>query len=117
MEQDQQSFYSRAAAGGTAAGGKSPPARMDRIDQGPQSGAVREALALLLKPGGQVASGYFDDHALLATTADHLDSLNEYSGVYVTLTPVAPALLARRANRVVMRLGSREATTADGDVL
>ncbi len=128
MEQDQQSFYSRAAAGGTAAVGESPPARTDSIDQGPRSGAVREALALLLEPGGvaelraigrdgRVASGYFDDPALLAATADHLDTLNEYSGCYVTLNPVAPALLARRANRVVFRLGSREATTADGDIL
>ncbi len=128
MEQDQQSFYSRAAASGTATGEETSPARTDTIDQGPRSGAVREALALLLEPGGvaelraigrdgRVASGYFDNPALLAATADHLDTLNEYSGCYVTLNPVAPALLARRANRVVMRLGAREATTADADIV
>ncbi|MEN6519482.1 MAG: hypothetical protein ABFC38_15135 [Methanospirillum sp.] len=95
-------------------------------DVGP--GAVRAALDLLLEPGavaelraigrdGRVASGYFDDPALLAEKAEALDASGDYSGVYVTLNPVHPALLARRANRVEARLGRKDATTADADVL
>jgi hypothetical protein len=90
--------------------------------------AVFRALALLLEPGGvaelraigresPVASGYFDDPALLAENADALDASGGYSGIYVTLNPVNPPLLARRANRVKGRLGPRDATTADGDIL
>ncbi len=39
------------------------------------------------------------------------------NGVYITLNEVAPALLARRANRVKMRLGRKDATTADSDIV
>ena len=89
---------------------------------------VLDALALLLEPGsvaelraigrdGRIASGYFDDPALLAGKTDALDASAEYSGIYLTLNPVHPALLARRANRVAMRLGKKDATTADSDVL
>jgi hypothetical protein len=46
-----------------------------------------------------------------------LDDAAESTGIYVTLNPVNPALLARRANRVKRRLGARDATTADGDIL
>ena len=89
---------------------------------------VLEALELLLEPGGvaelraigrdgRIASGYFDDPERLAERAEALDDSREYSGVYVTLNPVDPALLARRANRVATRLGKRDATTADADIL
>jgi hypothetical protein len=38
-------------------------------------------------------------------------------GIYITLNPVNPALLARRANRVKLRLGRKDATTSDADIL
>ena len=37
--------------------------------------------------------------------------------MYITLKEVNPALLARRANRVKHRLGKKDSTTADGDIL
>jgi hypothetical protein len=62
-------------------------------------------------------SGYFDDFAKLAGVAEALDADPEVRGVYVTLNEVAPALLARRANRVKMRLTRSDATTSDADIL
>ncbi|WP_245249659.1 hypothetical protein [Methanolinea mesophila] len=61
-------------------------------------------------------SGYFSDPALIASASELLD-LATVHGVYVTLNEVAPALLARRANRVKMRLGAKDATTSDSDIL
>ncbi len=89
---------------------------------------VLEALELLLAPGsvaelralgrdGRIASGYFDSWEKLADAVEPMDAANEYRGIYVTLNPVAPALLARRANRVENRLGRGEATTADADIV
>ncbi len=89
---------------------------------------VLEALELLLEPGsvaelralgrdGRVASGYFDDPALLADAAEPMDAAGEHRGIYVTLNPVNPALLARRANRVETRLGRGDPTTADADIV
>ncbi len=111
--------------GGTAAPrtGMRPKASTERDTN---FSAIRDAL--LLEPGsvaelraigrdGRVASGYFDDPALLAEKAGALDESRDYSGVYVTLNPVRPALLARRANRIEARLGRKDATTADGDIL
>ncbi|WP_067048834.1 hypothetical protein [Methanofollis ethanolicus] len=62
-------------------------------------------------------SGYFDDFARLAAAAEALDADPEVRGIYVTLNVVNPALLARRANRVKMRLSRSDATTADADIL
>ncbi|HIH02624.1 MAG TPA: hypothetical protein HA263_01825 [Methanoregulaceae archaeon] len=89
---------------------------------------VLEALEFLLEPGsvaelralgrdGRVASGYFDDPALLADAAEPMDAAGEHRGIYVTLNPVNPALLARRANRVQSRLSGKDATTADADIV
>ncbi|MEN6343078.1 MAG: hypothetical protein ABFC89_11040, partial [Methanospirillum sp.] len=89
---------------------------------------VREALDLLLAPGsvaelralgrdGRVASGYFDDLAKLADAVEPMDAAGQYRGIYVTLNPVNPALLARRANRVEGRLGRGDPTTADADIV
>ena len=89
---------------------------------------VPGALELLLEPGsvaelravgrdGRIASGYFDDYAALAAAVEAMDAAGEYQGIYVTLNPVDPALLARRANRVQHRLGRKDATTADGDIV
>ena len=38
-------------------------------------------------------------------------------GIYVTLNEVNPALLSRRANRIKMRLGKKDSTTSDADIL
>jgi hypothetical protein len=71
-------------------------------------GDVREAR--ILTPRG-TDSGYFDDPRRLAAAVAPYDGRHN---VYLTLNPVAPALLARAANRI--RPGSRS-TTADRDVL
>ncbi|WP_298669284.1 hypothetical protein [uncultured Methanofollis sp.] len=87
---------------------------------------IREALAALFSGGvvevralGDYAthSGYFDDFAKLADAAEALDTDPEVRGIYVTLNAVDPALLARRANRVKMRLSRSDATTSDADIL
>jgi hypothetical protein len=89
---------------------------------------VRETLDLLLAPGsvaelraigsdGRVSSGYFDDFDRMADAIEPMDASHEYQGCYVTLNPVNPALLARRANRVVPRCGRKDATTSDGDIV
>lgn len=88
--------------------------------------AVERTVRLLAAPGGVVEvraiaedgthSGYFDDPKLVAPAAELLD-FSTVNGVYITLNEVAPALLARRANRVKMRLGRKDATTADSDIL
>lgn len=57
-------------------------------------------------------SGYFDNLDALALHASRLDG--QADGVYMTLNPVHPALLARAANKV--RSGKPK-TTSDGDVL
>jgi len=64
-----------------------------------------------------MASGYFDDPEQLAERVDALDTLPGVQGIYVTLNEVNPALLSRRANRVKTRLGKKDATTADSDIL
>ncbi len=89
---------------------------------------VLEALGLLLAPGsvaelralgadGRISSGYFDSPERLADAVEPMDAAGGYRGIYVTLNPVDPALLARRANRVEPRLGRGDATTADGDIV
>ncbi len=60
-----------------------------------------------------VASGYFDDPAAFVTAVVGITGLDA-EGVYLTLNPVAPALLARAANRLV---AGRPPTSADADVL
>jgi hypothetical protein len=64
-----------------------------------------------------VHSGYFDDPGELAKRAEVLDADPAVAGIYVTLNPVNPALLARRANRIKMRLSRKDATTSDADIL
>jgi hypothetical protein len=74
--------------------------------------AERRALA-----DNAVHSEYFDRPEPLASHASSLDTLPEVQGIYLTLNPVNPALLARRANRVKLRLSRKDATTADADIL
>ncbi len=64
-----------------------------------------------------VHSGYFDDRTELAARAEVLDADPSVGGIYVTLNPVNPALLSRRANRIKMRLSKKDATTADADIV
>ena len=65
---------------------------------------------------GVTHSGYFDDHTLLAEQVEALDADPSVAGIYVTLNEVNPALLARRANRIKLRLSRKDATTADADI-
>ncbi|MDP9359734.1 MAG: YfjI family protein, partial [Chloroflexota bacterium] len=60
-----------------------------------------------------VASGYFDDPDAVVVALGCLTGLDA-EGVYLTLNPVDPALLARAANRLAV---GRPPTTADADVL
>jgi urease beta subunit len=87
---------------------------------------IARALALLFEPGQVVelralfgdatASGYYDDMARLAADAEVVEAAQP-QGMYVTLNEVNPALLARRENRTKMRLGKKDATTADVDII
>jgi hypothetical protein len=84
---------------------------------------IARALALLYAPGDVVElrapgsrqgtlSGYFDDFAALATAAARLSGT--VPGVYITLNPVNPVLLARAQNRV---RPYAKATTGDADIV
>jgi energy-coupling factor transporter ATP-binding protein EcfA2 len=66
---------------------------------------------------GATHSGYFDDHERLIRAVEALDADPAVAGIYVTLNTVNPGLLARRANRIKMRLSRKDATTADADIL
>lgn len=88
---------------------------------------IQRALAVLFPGTGVVElraladynthSVYFDDLAELAEKAEQISRLSDVHGVYVTLNEVNPALLSRRANRVKMKLGRKDATTADADII
>lgn len=90
---------------------------------------IQRALQLLCEPGQMrelralaaatpswrrphTVAGYFDDPAKLAQAAAQLHA----RGIYITLNPVLPALLARAANHV-KDLAAGDATTGDGDIL
>ena len=76
-------------------------------------GGVVEVRALA---DGVTHSGYFDDYEALARAVEALDADPSVAGIYVTLNAVNPALLARRANRIKLRLSRKDATTADADI-
>jgi hypothetical protein len=111
--------------------GASPAGRPSLHPSFPLSGwvsmseEIRRAVALLadgvievrVLADGATHSGYFDDHTLLALAVEALDADPSVAGIYVTLNDVNPALLARRANRIKMRLSRKDATTADADIL
>lgn len=86
--------------------------------------SILESLRLLCEPqtvyelrcpktqSSRTVSGYFDD---LDKLAHHASSWSEVApGVYFTLNPVKPDLLARAANRIVKRAST---TTADHEIL
>ncbi len=88
---------------------------------------TERALALLFKPGqvvelraildtGYMASGYFDEMAKLAAASEKIEAGNA-QGIYVTLNELDPALLARSVNRVKSRLGKKDPTSADENVV
>jgi hypothetical protein len=72
---------------------------------------IRELRAL---DHGRTFSGYFDNVEKLAAAAA-AKLLRTVEGVYVTLNPVTPALLARRTNRVALARPGEG--TSDRDVL
>jgi len=86
---------------------------------------IRRAAELIMEPGSvhelripnagreKTISGYFDDPAELARIAADLDATGKYAGIFITLNPCNPALLARCANRV---LPYAKVTTSDADV-
>lgn len=90
-------------------------------------GLLRDAVSLLAGPGQVVEvraltdqfthSGYFNDPAALVRAVEPLDADSSVHGIYVTLNEVNPALLSRRANRIKMRLGKKDSTTSDADIL
>jgi hypothetical protein len=88
---------------------------------------VLAAACILIAPGqivevraitdDGIASGYFDSPEDLAEKVGPLDVLPSVQGIYITLNPVNPALLSRRASRIKMRLGKKDATTSDSDIV
>ncbi len=93
----------------------------------PEDRTVTGTIRMLAAPGqvtevraitdDGIASGYFDSAEALAVKVDPLDAIPTVQGIYITLNPVDPALFSRRANRIKMRLGVKDATTADSDIL
>ncbi len=85
--------------------------------------SIRTAAELLMAPGDVhelrvlkaghygTISGYYNDAAKLAADAAKLDG--RFPGIYTTLNPCNPALLARAANRFKERVGT---TTSDVDI-
>jgi hypothetical protein len=90
-------------------------------------GLLRDTVARLAGPGQVVEvraltdqythSGYFSDRDALIRAVEPLDTDSSVHGIYVTLNEVNPALLSRRANRIKMRLGKKDSTTSDADIL
>jgi len=67
--------------------------------------------------GDGISSGYFDDLAKATTEILEREKDFRVSGIYATLNEVNPALLARRANRIKVRLERKDASTADADII
>jgi hypothetical protein len=90
-------------------------------------GLLRDAVRYVAGPGQVVEvraltdqyihSGYFSDPAALICAVEPLDTDSSVQGIYFTLNEVNPALLSRRANRIKMRLGKKDSTTSDADIL
>lgn len=88
---------------------------------------ILRALHLISSPGRVVevriitndgiGSGYFDNFEKLADQVCILDDNPQIRGIYITINEVNPALLARRANRIIIRLSKKDATTADKDII
>lgn len=91
------------------------------------TGDLQKALEIFFPTSGVVEvraltdhaihSGYFNDSTTLAEKVGVLDSHADVQGIYITLNDVDPALLSRRANRIKMNLGRKDATTSDADIV
>jgi len=89
-------------------------------------GEILRAAHLIMAPGAvhelripkagrdKTISGYFNDPEKLARAAAALDATGRYAGIFITLNPCNPALLARCCNRV---RPFAEVTTSDHDIL
>ena len=81
-------------------------------------GDVFEVRVLDAVTGGyrreHVESGYFD-YEHISAVPDALNALMSYRGVYVTVNPVNPDLLARAVNRI--RPAGKNPTTTDADLI
>jgi hypothetical protein len=88
---------------------------------------LRDAVALLAGPGQVVEvraladltthSGYFKDYEALVRQVKALGTDVTIQGIYITLNNVNPALFSRRANRIKMRLGKKDSSTGDADIV
>jgi hypothetical protein len=104
-------------------------AREKRIPPKPDKGEILQALRFYIRDGKPVelrvlnartpsnryphtVSGYFDDAEKLANAAIALDGA---PGIYITINPVDPALLARARNRAV-DIDKRGTTTQDNNI-
>lgn len=85
---------------------------------------IRRAAGVLFEPGhvvevrafpesGRPRSGYFDDLDVLAEKADALAADPSITGIYWTINPVDPVLLARRHNSI----GPAKDTTTDAGIV
>lgn len=64
-----------------------------------------------------IGSGYFNNPSKMADAVKILDQNPQIKGIYLTLNTMNPALLARRENRIIMRLSKKDASTADQDII
>ncbi len=90
-------------------------------------GLLHAAVARIAGPGQVVEvraltdqnthSGYFNDFDVLVRSVEPLDADTSVHGIYITLNEVNPALLSRRSNRIKTRLGKKDSTTSDADIL
>lgn len=80
-----------------------------------EQGSVFEIRALGVPRGKwqNTVSGYYDDHVRAAIDIVNLD-MRGSKGIYTTINPVNPALLARANNRLVER---PKHTTTDADIV
>jgi hypothetical protein len=90
-------------------------------------GQLRDAVSLLAGAGQVVEvraladlnthSGYFNDYEALVRQVEALGTDSTIQGIYITLNEVNPALFSRRANRIKMRLGKKDSSTGDTDIV
>ena len=84
---------------------------------------IRRSLSVMLRPGhvyelrtvGKTWSGYFDDFDKMAEEAACLSGADGIEGVYCTINPCDPNLLARAANRV--KWAKPGNTTSDREIV
>ncbi len=84
-----------------------------------EPGATFEIRALGVRSGRfpNTWSGYYNDFAKAAKDIAALDANRKPKGIYTTLNPVLPALLARANNRMVEIIGRDMSTTSDSEIL